>query len=296
MYFPRPYPDEPTLSMLIRAARHFGLSLSEVFRDILSLQTLYASIARPFALPTLSDLTKVTCADLIQRNTFFPYVAAFLTSAQHQAMWVDLLTDRPVTFVRFNFIEGTTRQNRFYLKYCPTCLDEDLQKFGETYWHREHLLPGVCICTIHRQTLYTTDVPMWQSYHKNLNTLPFDAQGKAIAFLTERHLLEKIATASQLMLAGLTIPVQVQIQRYQVLLDLLGDRSCTPATVDRRVFAELASFYGADFLAANNFETPRSKSLFVRRSCSCARLNASFSFNAYKHLLLNIYLDHLLSA
>ncbi|CAG9219271.1 putative TniQ protein [Paraburkholderia caribensis] len=295
MYFPRPYPDEPTLSVLVRAARHFGLSLSDVFRDILGLRTWYASMARPFALPILSHLTQVTCNDLIQGHTFFPYVAAFLPTAQHEAMWSDLLTDRPVTFVRFSFIEGTTRQNRFYLKYCPKCAEEDVQRYGETYWHREHVLPGVCICLTHQQTLHTTNVPMWQSYYTNLNALPFDAHGSPIGFLTGRHLLEKIATASQLMLDGLTIPVHLQVQRYQVLLDLLGRRSSTPATVDRRVFAELALFYGSAFLSATNFNTPRNKSIIVRRNDASAGINGRFAFDSYKHLLLNIYLDHLLS-
>jgi hypothetical protein len=295
MYFPRPYPDEPTLSLLIRAARHLGLSMSDIFREVLGIQTRYASFARPFCLSALSNLTQIAPSELIQRHTFFPYVAAFLSSAQRYAMWSNILTDRPVTFVSFNFLEGTARQNHFFLKYCTKCAEDDLQRYGETYWHREHLLPGVCICMIHMQILDSTSVPIGQSYSSSLDRLPSDCQGTAVSQLAERQLLDRIAIGSKILLDGTTIPIHVLLQRYQLLVDLLGRRSATSAAVARRVFSELASFYGSAFLFATNFEMPRSKSIILQRANTYICLNRGFAFNSFKHLLLNIYLDHLLS-
>jgi hypothetical protein len=65
--------------------------------------------------------------------------------------------------------------------------------------------------------------------------------------------------------------------------------------VARRVFAELSSFYGSAFLVAHNFDTPRSKNIIIQRSGACVYMNRKFGFNTYKHVLLNVYLDHLLS-
>ncbi len=36
-----------------------------------------------------------------------------------------------------------------YLQFCPQCLAEDLQHYGEMYWHRLHQVAGVRVCLIH---------------------------------------------------------------------------------------------------------------------------------------------------
>ncbi|MDF3084349.1 TnsD family Tn7-like transposition protein [Burkholderia sola] len=35
------------------------------------------------------------------------------------------------------------------LRYCPACVTADIDRYGCTYWHRLHQLPGVCLCPIH---------------------------------------------------------------------------------------------------------------------------------------------------
>ena len=44
------------------------------------------------------------------------------------------------------------------MRYCPVCCQEDLQLYGEPYWHRSHQLPDMRICTKHRCWLVDTDV------------------------------------------------------------------------------------------------------------------------------------------
>lgn len=36
-----------------------------------------------------------------------------------------------------------------WLQFCPICTESDIQKFGESYWHRLHQVPGVKVCPIH---------------------------------------------------------------------------------------------------------------------------------------------------
>ena len=36
------------------------------------------------------------------------------------------------------------------MRYCPMCVKEDRDKYGETYWHREHQFVGINVCTKHK--------------------------------------------------------------------------------------------------------------------------------------------------
>ncbi len=61
-----------------------------------------------------------------------------------------------------------------YLRYCPVCVKEDREAFGETYWHREHQLPRVRICTNHTCFLLKSDVPIFSKSTPGL----FNAESK----------------------------------------------------------------------------------------------------------------------
>ena len=42
------------------------------------------------------------------------------------------------------------QKNKRYIRYCPVCAKEDRKIYGETYWHREHQIPRIDICTKHK--------------------------------------------------------------------------------------------------------------------------------------------------
>ncbi len=65
--------------------------------------------------------------------------------------------DAPKTFDK----TGTQRSHRLwpkYLRYCPDCVREDIDNYGETYWHRVHQLPAMLYCTKHHARLFESDV------------------------------------------------------------------------------------------------------------------------------------------
>ena len=43
-----------------------------------------------------------------------------------------------------------TRSNGISMRYCSICVKEDREKYGETYWHREHQFVGINVCTKHK--------------------------------------------------------------------------------------------------------------------------------------------------
>ncbi|HEY9299033.1 MAG TPA: TnsD family transposase [Phormidium sp.] len=47
-----------------------------------------------------------------------------------------------------------------YFRFCPQCLEEDLQTYGEAYWHRVHQTPGVLVCPTHALSLQNSTVTL----------------------------------------------------------------------------------------------------------------------------------------
>ncbi len=42
------------------------------------------------------------------------------------------------------------QKEKRYIRYCPVCTKEDREKYGETYWHREHQIQRINVCPKHR--------------------------------------------------------------------------------------------------------------------------------------------------
>jgi len=45
-----------------------------------------------------------------------------------------------------------------YLRFCPLCVKEDRETYGEAYWHRKHQIRNMCICTKHKCRLVESNV------------------------------------------------------------------------------------------------------------------------------------------
>ena len=66
------------------------------------------------------------------------------------------------------------------MRYCPVCYQEDLQLYGEPYWHRSHQLPDMQICTKHRCWLVDTDVTYNSARQQELFPATFTMQLKKL--------------------------------------------------------------------------------------------------------------------
>lgn len=53
-------------------------------------------------------------------------------------------------------------------KVCKECMKEDIEKYGEHYFHRSHQLSGVCVCHKHHTPLYEVKRHFRKKNHKNL--------------------------------------------------------------------------------------------------------------------------------
>lgn len=292
MYFPRPYPDEPTASLLIRAARHIGYDLPSFIRHYLRVNPGQINFVRPFGLSTLSRLTRIPLNDLLYRHTFFPYVVAFMSPAVRDVLHHSIELEFSASLLtKFNYLAGDVRQRQFFVRYCDDCAAEDAKQYGEPYWHRQHLLPGIFSCRIHQHPLREAQVLLSSIRDALPAEMPSKTADQAIASL----LTEEVSSASLECLQGRTWSVEAQVSKYSQLLQMLAGTHLSDPS-ENPVFAALKAFYGPEYLSRVNFDwvvVRRSVILDPRRSVPL--ISSRFPFNTTKHILLNILFDHLVS-
>lgn len=151
-FFPEAYEDELIYSQLARYYVRTGyMSYKNVANEL-----FHNGGARPhveyfikFTQEALEAITRnISLEDVILKHTMYPYYARFYPRDVKKAAFEDLM--QMGGGIR-NMLTGSLRRygEDRYLRYCPMCVKEDKENYGEPYWHRTHQLPSVNICPKH---------------------------------------------------------------------------------------------------------------------------------------------------
>lgn len=149
-YIPTAYPDETFGSLLTRLVVYNGTGL---WRSLLedsgygrrTISPFYAMPVRDERLERLLKALGRTYLDTLHQLTALPFWLAFNNASR--------LRDR------ISVDTGASGGTRLFLvgkehtlpgaRYCPACLVDDLQTYGEPYLHRHHQLPVAMVCAKH---------------------------------------------------------------------------------------------------------------------------------------------------
>lgn len=154
----RPLPDELLSSVWLRTARRAGLPIGTVARALTGGRKWAPSFFHAGHLADLAPLLGMTPVELLWKQTVFPYASAFFEpevfekalasvfSIGHAAAGMGAVTQGVSDYVHFR-------------QFCQVCAREDRKRWGESYWHRSHNLPGVLLCLTHDRVLRETDLP-----------------------------------------------------------------------------------------------------------------------------------------
>jgi hypothetical protein len=143
-----------------------------------------------------------------------------------------------------------------YFRFCSNCLEEDLQNYGEAYWHRLHQTPGVLVCPVHAVTLQDSMVPI-QSFNKHeyhaasLDDCPIASNQPIYSSNT----LEKFRLLAQdiswLMNSKLAAKEPDWFRRrYVALLIEKGLATATGRVQQKKLLDNFLFFYGREMLEA----------------------------------------------
>lgn len=143
-----PYPDEELGSIVTRACRQTGLTLHRFSQWYLDAQP--AEHLRGFGnlLLPVSRLSNLSPRELLWSHTLVPYGVAALSTPLSRRILSAL--------IRGEDLESSPLLGKVGRHWCRDCVRQDLALYGESYWHRSHLLPGVTVCHLHGTALYHT--------------------------------------------------------------------------------------------------------------------------------------------
>jgi hypothetical protein len=170
-FFPKPYPDELFYSIVARfRVRAAILSPKMVIEDVFNSRTATAIIDLPCNIKRLcSNLpfgSIFTPEYFIEKHTLFPLYKPFTFQEQAQKVYREMLGPYGGSIhATFGTIASTVKYPA-YLRFCPRCLEEEQNKYGEGYWHRLHQVPGVEVCPIH-QVLLNDSTLVVKQYNKH---------------------------------------------------------------------------------------------------------------------------------
>lgn len=155
-FFPVPYPDECYYSIFCRYfARNGDYSNKRMIRELFGEQQ---SLAAFVFLPRRLDLVEtwldtdcgITRESLACQNSAYPYFSISFPERMFQRMERMIETGKADRNMERMAIQKCSRSCwPEYLRYCPNCVLEDIETYGETYWHRLPQLPGIKYCPKH---------------------------------------------------------------------------------------------------------------------------------------------------
>lgn len=175
----RAYPDEILVSVLARyhhlngnrgtkytARKIYGLDHKKTSTDL-------PTTIRPIISQNIMD---GTADEVLQNNTLFPFYRPFLSDTQVNQLQNEMLDGNGGAAHMTSGIMASVVRHNDSLRLCPSCLSEDIQMYGEPYWHREHHLPGTLVCSIHECELLTQclicNEPASTNHSKELSICP----------------------------------------------------------------------------------------------------------------------------
>lgn len=154
-YFPTPYPDELWYSVLCRYHVRSGNQTNLTTIKELFPGKTDAVIGSFFPNNILSEVIRQLPESFLDvektamEHTLFKYAFRFQPLEKKKEM-LKQIRDGKSTFP-MKLCEAEQKYPK--LKLCPLCRKEDMEQYGESYWHLGHQIPLVHICQKHRCAL-----------------------------------------------------------------------------------------------------------------------------------------------
>ncbi len=155
------YSDELVYSLLARYYVKSGY-----MRYTFAAQDLFASKTVRPNIEFVNQYTPAACEILtknlpieyiIEKHTMFPFYGRFIKQDRKQKAFESLCGMKGNYYNLLPMQKSKDGKER-HLRYCPICVPEDRERFGESYWHRLHQLQGMNCCSIHKCRLIDSSI------------------------------------------------------------------------------------------------------------------------------------------
>ena len=156
-YLPELFPGELFYSYLARYYCHTTPIYTNAIGDILEKRTIRPDMEFINRLNENAKdvITKrISMKELILEHTMFPTARFIPASRRNFALESMIAQEGDV----HNLIPIPKSKQIRYMKYCPICVTEDREIYGETYWRQINQLRSMDICAYHKCRLKKTNI------------------------------------------------------------------------------------------------------------------------------------------
>ena len=258
-FFPTPYPDEIFYSVLCRYHIRSGNPAFVSTAKTIWGKKISANLYLPQSLGKVAlripPETGLTAEYFATHNTIYPFLKPFLPKERGLHV-LKLLESESQSEIMAYHLCGLTRSKSpkwQYLRYCEDCWQEDIRLYGEPYWHRLHLLPGILMCPIHGKPIKDSIVirkDISSKFHAASIAMSSNEPEPCFCDNIAEKLLNVAADAAWIMRNGSTLPFsEFMIENYDKLLRGKGYRSLSGRKNKNYLLdKEICAFYGEEFL------------------------------------------------
>lgn len=144
------YPDETVYSVTSRM--HFLSGESDVKKTKIKLfgtSGQLCNVVWPVHLYNLSESINVSPSILLNDHTLYSFYKNFLSQRSRDLLEKSIMYGYSEARTTPDRVLGIYKKNRPKLLLCSLCVIEDINQYGEPYWHRSHHLPGTLVCEKH---------------------------------------------------------------------------------------------------------------------------------------------------
>lgn len=264
--FPTPYPDEVFYSILCRYhIRSCNPGATTTRTEIWGYKESGKSLYLPSNLKKLTDMlpmgSGITVDKLIYEHTMYPYVKPVLPKERANKLYRILsgIDEHAGQVYATAGLAGRRLRTPRYLRYCPMCVQNDINLFGEAYWHRIHQLPGVHICPIHNAYIHDSKCSVHMIFRQfiplNKDVYNDNFNGQLLSEEINKHLLAFAQDSMWMLQNGANIGTLEDTQlKYKEVLTVKGYRwisENSPINCEK-LCEDLKQYYGEDFLGFLN--------------------------------------------
>lgn len=151
-FFTDPYKDELIYSAIARYHFYLGnVDYRDTIEECFGKRSIIPSFEIGWNFEYLSKVLgkKYTSDKLIGKHTIMPYYSPFISEeVRNKTIHEIKYKGSYAIYTRLGIVAGAVCKKESIF-YCPLCANNDLDKYGETYIHREHQLQGIILCPHH---------------------------------------------------------------------------------------------------------------------------------------------------
>ncbi len=287
---PKPFPDEVVGSVVARACRHTGLSFKRLMSDVVGARVSNVSFLMTTSVRRFALLSGTEPDEFLMGHTMFPYAVAFMPGATRRLLQEKVLSAVPgkdsLSSLSKNISHGVESR-----RFCPECAKEEMARYGETYWHRSHLLPGALLCSQHGVKLSSTTVALKGEVNTRNMALPWGCREGATT-VSMSVSIEKVRRVTEVSVAALHgNVVGADDWRQKQRADAIAQGFVLPSgdVASLALSVALGDFFGETYLDATG--CPLSGGPMNYWPGLVARSGSNVNVAAAKNVLLQSFLE-----